>query len=116
MVGVTRGEVWLTDLDPTRGSEQQGIRPCLVISNNVSNEFAPTACVLPLTSNLSGTKFPINVLLKTAESGLKVDSLVLVGQIRTIAKERLLRKLSEIDTAKMLEVETALKIYLDIRH
>lgn len=115
MVGVKRGEIWLTDLSPTKGSEQMGTRPCLVVSNDVSNEFAATVCVLPLTSNLTGSKFPINVLLNADDSGLKVDSLVLGGQIRTVAKERLLRKLTEIQAAKMPDIETALKLYLDIR-
>lgn len=70
MVGVKRGEIRLTDLSPTKGSEQMGTRPCLVVSNDVSNEFAGTACVLPLTSNLTGIKFPVNVLLSTDDSEL----------------------------------------------
>lgn len=116
MVGVKRGEIWLTDLNPTKGSEQMGTRPCLVVSNDVSNELAATVCVLPLTSNLSGSKFPINVALPSSDSGLKVDSLVLGGQIRTIAKERLLRKLSEVLAPRMPDIEAALKVYLDIRN
>lgn len=114
MVGVKRGEIWLTDLNPIKGSEQMGTRPCLIVSNDVTNEFAATVCVLPLTSNLAGSQFPINVILHSEESGLKVDSLVLGGQIRTVAKERLLRKLSEMQAAKMPDIETALKTYLDI--
>lgn len=79
-------------------------------------QYAPTTCVLPLTSNLAGKKFPINVVLKTTESALKVDSLVLVAQIRTVAKERLIKKLSDLQPDKMLEVEMALKTFLDIRN
>ncbi|NUM68639.1 type II toxin-antitoxin system PemK/MazF family toxin [candidate division KSB1 bacterium] len=115
MVGVKRGEIWLDDWSPTKGSEQMGTRPCLIVSNDVTNEFGATVCVLPLTSNLAGSRFPINVILRSEDSGLKVDSLVLGGQIRTVAKERLLRKLSEIQVAKMPDIETALKTYIDIR-
>lgn len=114
MVGVKRGEIWLTDLNPTKGSEQKGIRPCLVISNDVTNENAPTVCVLPLTSNLSGKKFPINVVLKKEDSGLKADSLLLCGQIRTVAKERLMRKLSSIKLECIEDVEKSLLLYLGI--
>jgi len=75
VVGVKRGDIWLVDLNPVRGSEQRGVRPCLVISNNVTNEHAPTVCVVPLTSNLAGRRFPINVLLMREDTGLKRDSL-----------------------------------------
>lgn len=78
-MGVKRGEIWLIDLNPTKGSEQKGIRPCLIISNDVTNEYAPTVSVLPLTSNLSGRKYPINVLLKKNETGLAANSLLLCG-------------------------------------
>lgn len=114
MVGVKRGEIWLVDLNPVRGSEQRGIRPCLVISNDVTNEYAPTVCVAPLTSNLTGRRFPINVLLMREDTGLKRDSLLLGGQIRTVSKERLLRKLADLRAERMPEVETALKLYLGL--
>ena len=114
MVGVRRGDIWLVDLNPVRGSEQRGIRPWLVISNDVSNTYAPTVCVVPFTSNLSGCRFPINVVLSSEDTGLKVDSLLLWGQIRTVAKERLLRKLSIINPARMRDVEDALRLYLGL--
>lgn len=114
MVGVKRGDIWLVDLNPIRGSEQRGVRPCVVVSNDVTNQYAPTVCVVPLTSNLSGQKFPINVMLPCADTGLKVDSLLLGGQLRTVAKERLLRKLSAIKAERMPDIEKALKLYLDL--
>ncbi|MBC8181667.1 type II toxin-antitoxin system PemK/MazF family toxin, partial [candidate division KSB1 bacterium] len=64
MVGVKRGDIWLVDLNPTRGSEQKGIRPCIIISNDLTNKYAPTVCAIPLTSNLDGKRFPINAILK----------------------------------------------------
>ena len=114
MVGVKRGEIWLVDLNPTRGSEQKGIRPCLVISNDITNMYAPTVCTIPLTSNLSGQKFPINIVLKKEDTGLKVDSLLLCGQIRTVAKERLERKLTTVDIECFPAIEKALLLYLGI--
>ncbi len=114
VVGVKRGDIWLVDLNPVRGSEQRGVRPCLVISNNVTNKHAPTVCVVPLTSNLAGRRFPINVLLMQEDTGLKRDSLLLGGQIRTVAKERLLRRLSALRSERMSDVKMALKLYLGL--
>jgi mRNA interferase MazF len=107
-----RGEIWLVDLNPVRGSEQRGIRPCLIISNDVTNEHAPTVCVVPLTSNMAGQRFPINVVLLRTDAGLKVDSLLLGGQIRTVTKGRLLRKLSAVREHRMPDIERAIKLYL----
>ena len=70
--------------------------------------------VVPLTSNLAGRRFPINVLLTREDTGLKRDSLLLGGQIRTVAKERLLRKLSALRSERMSNVQTALKLYLGL--
>ena len=114
MVGVKRGDIWLVDLNSVRGSEQRGLRPCLVISNDVTNKHAPTVCVVPFTSSLAGRRFPINVLLTREDTGLKRDSLLLGGQIRTAAKERLLRRLSVLRSERMSDVETALKLYLGL--
>ncbi|HID27220.1 MAG TPA: type II toxin-antitoxin system PemK/MazF family toxin [Methanosarcinales archaeon] len=103
MVVVRRGDIWLTDLNPTLG-------------NDITNRYAPTVSVLPLTSNLGGQKFPINILLKKEDSGLKKDSLVLCGQIRTISKARLIRRLSKIKKEKFNEIERALSLYLGFRN
>jgi mRNA interferase MazF len=112
VVGVKRGDIWLVDLNPVRGSEQRGIRPCLVISNDVTNKHAPTVCVIPFTSKLAGRRFPINVVLTQNDTGLKVDSLLLCGQIRTVAKARLARKLSSVKAERVPDIEKALKLYL----
>lgn len=109
-----RGGIWLVDLNPVRGSEQHGIRPSLVVSNDVTNEYAPTVCVAPLTSNLSGARFPTNVVIRREDAGLKVDSLLLGGQLRTVSKERLLRRLATLATEHVAEVEQALKLYLGL--
>jgi len=114
VVGVKRGDIWLVDLNPVRGSEQRGVRPCLVINNDVTNEHAPTICVVPLTSNLAGRRLPINVLLTREDTSLKRDSLLLGGQIRTVAKKRLLRKLSVLRSERIADIETALRLYLGL--
>jgi mRNA interferase MazF len=114
MVGVKRGDIWLVDLNPTKGGEQKGIRPCIIISNDLTNKYAPTVCAIPLTGNLDGKKFPINLVLKKEDTGLNVDSLALCGQIRTIAKDRLSRKLSSINPNCFNFIENALLLYLGI--
>lgn len=114
MVGVNRGDIWLVDLNPVRGSEQRGVRPCMVISNDVTNQYAPTVCAIPFTSNLTGRRFPINVVLTRDDTGLKADSLLLCGQLRTVAKERLLRRLSSVSAERMPDIEKALKVYLGL--
>ena len=114
MVGVKRGDIWLVDLNPVRGSEQRGVRPCLVISNDVINECAPTVCVAPLTSSLAGRRFPINVVLEREDTGLKADSLLLCGQVWTVAKERLLRKRSVVRVGGMSDVERARSLCLGL--
>jgi mRNA interferase MazF len=111
---VKRGDIWLVDLNPVRGSEQRGIRPCLIVSNDVTNEYAPTVCVAPLTSNLAGSRFPINVVIRREDAGLKVDSLLLGGQLRTVSKDRLLRRLGILVPERMAEVERAIKLYLGL--
>ncbi len=114
MEKIKRGDIWLVNLNPTKGSEQKGVRPCLIISNDLTNKLAPTLCVLPITSKLAGKRFPINVVIKKKESGLKVDALVLCGQIRTVTKERLIKRLSSLDPKQMFKIEVALKIYLNM--
>jgi len=114
VVGIKRGDIWLIDLNPVMGSEQRGIRPSLVVSNDVTNEFAPTVCVVPFTSNLTGQRFPINIVLHKQDTGLKVDSLLLGGQIRTVTKERLQRRLSTLKPVRMAQVEATFRLYLGL--
>ncbi len=109
---IKRGDVILTDLEPVKGSEQGKIRPCLVIQNDLGNQFAATTIVAAITSNIEKT-FPFTVLVRAGDGNLKNDSLVLCNQIRTISKDhRVVRKLGTLQSESMKRVNEALKTSL----
>jgi len=108
------GDIFYANLNPTIGSEQDGIRPVLVIQNNKGNRFSPTIVIIPITSSLSKANIPSHVeLLKT--SGLDKKSIALVEQIRTLDKKRLLRKITSIAKEDLENVKVAIKQNLNIR-
>ena len=108
--------IYLADLNPVIGSEQQGRRPVLVISDETFSSFMPVVTILPLTSLKTGRRiYPNEVLLKRGIGGLGTDSLVLAHQIRTIAKQRLITILGEIDDVTLRdEICAALRIHLNL--
>lgn len=110
---IKRGEIYTVDLEPVRGSEQGKSRPCVVIQNDIGNQYAPTVIVAPLTTG-SESKFRVNVLVKAPEGGLKRDSLVLLNQIRTVDKERLGKKWGQLDTETIKLVDSAIQISLGL--
>ncbi|MBQ8379228.1 MAG: type II toxin-antitoxin system PemK/MazF family toxin [Clostridia bacterium] len=108
------GDIFYANLNPTIGSEQDGIRPVLVVQNNKGNRFSPTIVIIPITSSLSKSNIPSHVeLLKT--SGLDKKSIALVEQIRTLDKKRLLRKITSIAKEDLENVKIAIKQNLNIR-
>ncbi|RNB59489.1 type II toxin-antitoxin system PemK/MazF family toxin [Brevibacillus gelatini] len=107
---VCRGEIYLADLSPVIGSEQGGVRPVLVIQNDIGNRFSPTVIVAAITSQISKAKLPTHVELDAKTFGLERDSVVLSEQIRTIDKLRLTDKVSRLDEKTMQKVNEALKI------
>jgi mRNA interferase MazF len=109
-----RGEIYLVNLDPVKGSEQGKTRPCVIIQNDHGNQHSPVTIIACITSNLSRNGYPTNVFITARETGLTYDSLVILNQIRTVDKSRLTSKIGAIPAAKMLEVDAALKISLDI--
>ncbi|MFA4982495.1 MAG: type II toxin-antitoxin system PemK/MazF family toxin [Candidatus Omnitrophota bacterium] len=111
---VKRGDIFYVDLNPTKGSEQAGRRPVLVIQNNIGNEYAPTVIIAPLTTRKLSKEFPTNVNLKKGAAGLKEDSAVLLSQIRTIDKTRLDKKVGNLSSDYMLKVDEAIKISLGL--
>lgn len=111
---VNRGEVWYADLSPSKGSEQGGMRPVLVIQNNIGNKHAPTTIVAPITSKLTKHLLPTHVALDKGEGGLRAESIVLMEQIRVVDKSRLLQKLGMLDSEKMAEIDKAIKISLGV--
>ena len=90
---VTRGEVWLADLNPIRGSEQAGIRPVLIFQNDTINRFTTTVVTIPFTTNLRRARLPSCVPLALGDGGLTSDSVALCHQLRVLDTTRLIRRL-----------------------
>ena len=111
---IKRGDLFWVNLNPTRGSEQSGRRPVLVIQNDIGNEAAPTTIVAPLTTKRFSRGYPTNVELPRGVSGLKFDSTVLLSQIRTIDKTRLEKKIGPLPETYMEKIGQAIKISLGL--
>ena len=107
-----RGEVWLVNWNPARGSEQAGKRPALIIQNNIGNEKASTIIVAAISSSVK--IYPMNVKIDPPEGGLERPSIVKTGQILTVSKERLEKRFGKISAKKMEEVNRAIKLSLDL--
>ncbi len=107
-----RGEVWLVNWNPARGSEQAGKRPALVIQNDIGNEKASTTIVAAISSSVK--IYPMNIEIDPPEGGLERSSIVKTGQILTVSKERLEKRLGRISSKKMEEVNQAIKLSLDL--
>ncbi|MDP3791483.1 MAG: type II toxin-antitoxin system PemK/MazF family toxin [Candidatus Omnitrophota bacterium] len=113
-MSIKRGDIFYVDLNPTKGSEQAGRRPVLVIQNNVGNEAAPTVIIAPLTTKKFSKEYPTNVQIKKGTAGLKEDSTVLLSQIRTIDKDRIERKVGSLSAEEILMVDEAIKVSLGL--
>jgi len=111
---IHRGDIFWADLDPVQGSEQGKTRPVLIIQNNLANERSPTTIVACITSNLARKDFPTNVCILAKETGLASDSVVLLNQMRAIDKTRLKSKIGHVPPHRMLEVDEAIRISLDL--
>ena len=109
---IKRGELYYADLSPVIGSEQGGVRPVLVIQNNVGNKYSPTVIVSAITSQINKAKIPTHIELSSKDFGLPKDSVVLLEQLRTIDKKRLKEKIGEVSDDKMQCVDNALLISL----
>lgn len=112
---IRRGDIFYADLSPVIGSEQGGTRPVLVIQNDIGNKYSPTVIVSPITSQIDKARLPIHVELKANRYGLEKDSVVLLEQIRTIDKKRLMEKIAHLDGEIMARVDEALMISLGLR-
>ena len=109
-----RGDIVLVNLDPVVGSEQGKVRPALVVQNNIGNQYSPTTIVAPITSKVFSKEFPTNVQLSPMDSGLEKDSTVLLNQIRTIDKSRIVKILGRLDIYLMNKVNLAIKASLEL--
>ncbi len=107
-----RGEIWMVNFNPGRGSEQRGIRPALIIQNDIGNQYASTTVVAAVTTTIK--KYPLTVTIPKGKSGLKEESMVNLAQILTMAKERLIKRVGTLDKDKLLEVDEAIKISIGV--
>jgi mRNA interferase MazF len=111
---VKRGDVYFADLSPVVGSEQGGIRPVLVIQNDIGNRFSPTVIVAAITAQIQKAKLPTHVEIDAEKYGFERDSVILLEQIRTIDKQRLTDKITHLDEEMMEKVDEALQISLGL--
>ncbi|TDL96826.1 type II toxin-antitoxin system PemK/MazF family toxin [Macrococcus brunensis] len=109
-----RGEVFLADLSPVKGSEQGGKRPVVIIQNDVGNKYSPTVIVAAITAKINKARIPTHVEIGKTNHHLDKDSVILLEQIRTIDKNRLIEKLTVLSAEKMHEVNQALEISLGL--
>ena len=109
-MNIKRGDIFYADLSPVVGSEQGGIRPVLIVQNNVGNGFSPTVIAAAITSQKSKANLPTHIQLRANDSGLSRDSVVLLEQIRTLDKRRLKEKMGTLNPYSMHQVDEALSI------
>jgi mRNA interferase MazF len=111
---IKRGEVFFAQLNPVQGSEQGGMRPVLIVQNDIGNMHSPTTIVLAITSQIDKARLPTHVELSREESGLQRNSVVLAEQMRTIDKSRLKQKITSLSPALMDKVSQAMMISISL--
>ena len=111
---VKRGDIFYADLSPVIGSEQGGVRPVLVIQNDIGNKYSPTIIIAAITSQINKAKLPTHIEINAPDYGLPKDSVVLLEQIRTIDKKRLREKIGHFDEDMMNNVDECLKISIGL--
>lgn len=109
-MNVKRGDIFYADLSPVIGSEQGGVRPVLIVQNDVGNKYSPTVIVAAITSQINKAKMPTHIEISATEYGLNKDSVILLEQIRTIDKKRLREKTGHVDTELMELIDEAISI------
>ena len=113
-VTVKRGDIYYADLSPVVGSEQGGLRPVLIVQNDVGNKHSPTVICAAITSKMNKAKLPTHVELSARQCDMVKDSVILLEQLRTIDKQRLREKICHIDGILQERVDEALKISLEL--
>ena len=109
-MSVKRGDIYYADLSPVVGSEQGGLRPVLIIQNDVGNRYSPTVIAAAITSRMGKTRLPTHIDIYADKVGLAKDSVILLEQIRTLDKRRLKEKMGHLDDAMMNEVNAAIAV------
>ena len=110
MTTIKRGDIFYADLSPVIGSEQGGLRPVLIVQNDVGNKYSPTVIAAAITSQINKTKLPTHIELYAENFGLAKNSVILLEQIRTIDKRRLKEKMGHLDDGLMNQVNDAISV------
>jgi len=109
-MNIKRGDIYYADLSPVVGSEQGGLRPVLIVQNDVGNRYSPTVIAAAITSKMGKTKLPTHIDIPGIEVGLAKDSVILLEQVRTIDKKRLKEKMGHLDDGTMTSVNNAIQV------
>jgi mRNA interferase MazF len=109
-MNIKRGDIYYADLSPVIGSEQGGLRPVLIVQNDVGNKYSPTVIAAAITSKMGKAKLPTHIDIIGNQVGLAKDSVILLEQIRTIDKKRLKEKMGHLDDATMTSVNNAIEV------
>lgn len=112
---IKRGDIFYADLSPVIGSEQGGVRPVVIIQNDVGNKYSPTIIIAAITSQQNKTRLPTHVNVESKDVPLPKNSVILLEQIRTIDKKRLREKIGHFDNDVISEIDKALKISLNLK-
>ncbi len=107
---IKRGDIFYADLSPVVGSEQGGLRPVLIIQNDVGNKYSPTVIAAAITSRMGKARLPTHIDIHADRVGLSKDSVVLLEQIRTLDKRRLKEKMGHLDSSVMMRINTAIAV------
>ena len=113
-MNVKRGDIYYADLSPVVGSEQGGLRPVLIVQNDVGNKYSPTVIAAAITSKMGKARLPTHIDVPAAEVGLSRDSVILLEQMRTIDKKRLKEKMGHLDEGTMHSVNSAIQVSLGL--
>ena len=109
-MSVKRGDIYYADLSPVVGSEQGGMRPVLIIQNDVGNRYSPTVIAAAITSKMGKTRLPTHIDIYADKAGLAKNSVVLLEQVRTLDKRRLKEKMGHLDESSMSEINAAIAV------
>ena len=109
-MNIRRGDIYYADLSPVVGSEQGGLRPVLIVQNDIGNRYSPTVIAAAITSRMSKAKLPTHIDVIGNDAGLAKDSVILLEQIRTIDKRRLKEKMGHLDDGTMRHVDDAIEV------
>lgn len=115
-MNVKRGDIYYADLSPVVGSEQGGIRPVLIVQNDVGNKYSPTVIAAAITSQKFKTQLPTHISVQADGCGLAKDSIVLLEQVRTLDKKRLKERMGCLDDHEMSRVNQALSVSFGLRY